>query len=549
MATGTETEAESRDPLIKGDTEDTGAVAAGAVGLSAVLFALSLASLFEVVELTTPVAGVPLVTFVGGALVALGGAVIAFGIGSRLGYVETEPQSSAGIVAGLAFALMWFVAAGLVASQTLGLGTVGWGLSATAVAVGVFLLSTTTREDIGSTLPAGTITAFAGLVFLTGVIAPEWVWNLGWTQKASFTGEFTIPVITLFVSLISGWAAAKAYAGFGARGRHTGAYVLVYLNALSIVGVLVVLVAFTVFKGIGGVLRGVAVGAGTGPESTVVLFGARLTFEWPFYMPFVMNGVGLTNQFNGVLPAIVGTVWLVVGAVLFAVPLGVGAAIFLTEYAERGRFTQVVEVATNGLWSTPSIVFGLFGFAFLIPRFGNGKSLLAGMLTLGFMLLPLVVITSREAMLAVPDEYRDASAALGVSKWQTIRSVVLPAAVPGVVTGIILGVGRIAGETAPILLTMAGGVFVPGSRTPDVIGGFQFTSSPPFVSNPVLLDATSALPYQLYALITAGVGASGNVANPDQFKWATALVLLVVVLSFYAVGIAARYYFRRELNQ
>ena len=386
-------------------------------------------------------------------------------------------------------------------------------------------------------------------MFLTGVIAPEWVWNLGWTQKASFTGEFTIPVITLFVSLISGWAAAKAYAGFGARGRHTGAYVLVYLNALSIVGVLVVLVAFTVFKGIGGVLRGVAVGAGTGPESTVVLFGARLTFEWPFYMPFVMNGVGLTNQFNGVLPAIVGTVWLVVGAVLFAVPLGVGAAIFLTEYAERGRFTQVVEVATNGLWSTPSIVFGLFGFAFLIPRFGNGKSLLAGMLTLGFMLLPLVVITSREAMLAVPDEYRDASAALGVSKWQTIRSVVLPAAVPGVVTGIILGVGRIAGETAPILLTMAGGVFVPGSRTPDVIGGFQFTSSPPFVSNPVLLDATSALPYQLYALITAGVGASGNVANPDQFKWATALVLLVVVLSFYAVGIAARYYFRRELNQ
>ena len=140
MATGTETEAESRDPLIKGDTEDTGAVAAGAVGLSAVLFALSLASLFEVVELTTPVAGVPLVTFVGGALVALGGAVIAFGIGSRLGYVETEPQSSAGIVAGLAFALMWFVAAGLVASQTLGLGTVGWGLSATAVAVGVYVL-------------------------------------------------------------------------------------------------------------------------------------------------------------------------------------------------------------------------------------------------------------------------------------------------------------------------------------------------------------------------------------------------------------------------
>ncbi|QZP37266.1 phosphate ABC transporter permease PstA [Halobaculum magnesiiphilum] len=551
MAIGTDTGTgtRTRDPLVKDGTEGTGAVAAGAVGLSAVLFALSLASLFEALALTTTVAGVPLVTLAGGALVALGGAVMAFGIGSRLGYVETEPQASAGIVAGLAFAFVWFVAAGLVASQTLGLGTVGWFLVAALVGVGVFVVSTATREDVGSTLPAGALSAFAGLVFLTGAIAPGWVWNLGWAQKASFTGEFTVPVITLFVSLIAGWAAAKAYGGFGARGRHTGAYVLVYLNALSIVGVLFLLVAFTVYKGFSGAVNGFAVGPGVGPESTVVLFGTAISWEWPFYLPFVMNGVGLTNEFNGVLPAIVGTVWLVVGAVLFAVPLGVGAAVFLTEYAERGRFTQVVEVATNGLWSTPSIVFGLFGFAFLIPRFGNGKSLLAGMITLGFMLLPLVVITSREAMLAVPDEYRDASAALGVSKWQTIRSIVLPAALPGVVTGIILGVGRIAGETAPILLTMAGGVFVPGNQTADVIGGFRFTGSPPFVENPVLLDATSALPYQLYALISAGVGASGNVSNPDEFKWATAFVLLVVVLSFYAIGIAARYYFRRELNQ
>jgi phosphate transport system permease protein len=249
-----------------------------------------------------------------------------------------------------------------------------------------------------------------------------------------------------------------------------------------------------------------------------------------------------------VLPAIVGTIWLVIGAVLFAVPLGVGAAVFLTEYAERGRFTQVVEVATNGLWSTPSIVFGLFGFAFLVPRFGGNKSLISGMLTLGFMLLPLVLITSREAILAVPDEYRDASAALGVSKWQTIRSVVVPAALPGVVTGVILGVGRIAGETAPILLTMTGGTFVPGGQTADVIGGFQFTATPPFVANPELLQATTALPFQLYALITAGVGLGDTVSSPEQFQWATAFVLLFIVLSFYAVGIGARYYFRRKLQ-
>jgi phosphate transport system permease protein len=319
------------------------------------------------------------------------------------------------------------------------------------------------------------------------------------------------------------------------------AYLLVYLNAISIVAFLFVLVSFVVVQVVPGLLYGVQIGAGVGPQ----VFGA---FELPVSVPFVMNGVALLNDFQGVLPAIVGTVWLVVGAVLFAVPLGVGAAIFITEYAERGRFTQAVEVATNGLWSTPSIVFGLFGYAFLVPRFGNRKSLLAGMLTLGFMLLPLVLITSREAMISVPDEYRDASAALGVPKWQTIRSVVLPAALPGVMTGVILGVGRIAGETAPILLTMAGGTFVPGGQTVDVVGGFEFTGSPPFVANPELQQATSALPYQLYALITAGVGLGSNVADPDGFRWATALVLLLVVLSFYAIGIGARYYFRQRLR-
>ncbi|MFC7098047.1 phosphate ABC transporter permease PstA [Halobaculum marinum] len=542
-------ETNTRNALVRDDASGTGIVAVGAVALAAVLFAASMAVLFQVVDLTTPVAGVSLATILGGGLVLLGGATVSFGVGSRLELVETEPQATAGMLAGVVFAGIWFVVAGLVASQTLGLGTFGWVATSVVVGVGVFAVTVGTREDIGSTVPAGLLAVAAGLVFLTGLIGPEWVWDLGFEQKASFTGGFTIPTVTLFCALVAGWASAKAYGGFGARGRHTGAYTLVYLNAGSIVGVLFILVAFTVFKGTSGVVNGFALGPGVGPESTIVLFGQSISWEWPFYLPFVMNGVGLTNDFNGVLPAIVGTIWLVVGAVVFAVPLGVGAAVFLTEYAERGRFTQVVEVATNGLWSTPSIVFGLFGFAFLIPRFGNGKSLLAGMLTLGFMLLPLVVITSREAMLSVPDEYRDASAALGVTKWQTIRSVVLPAALPGVVTGIILGVGRIAGETAPILLTMAGGVFVPGSQTPDVIGGFEFTSSPPFVDNPVLLDAASALPYQLYALITAGVGASGNVANPDEFKWATALVLLIVVLSFYAIGIAARYYFRRELNQ
>ena len=530
--------------LVEDETTEADATAALAIGVSATLFALAVAAMFGRITLTGTLAGVQTVTLLGGLLTVLGLTVIALGAGSRFGYVESTPDPSAGLIAGVGAAVPWALIGGSVASETLGLGT-GGGVVGAVVGGGVALAATVLpREDVGSTAPLGALLAVTGLVFSTGVIGPTWVWELGWEQQAAITADFLIPVATLFTTLYGGWASAKAYGGFGARGRHMGAYVLVYLNALSIVAFLFILVAYVVVQGVPGLLTGFEIGLGTGPETTI--FGVSVTL--PVSIPFVMNGVALLNDFQGVLPAIVGTFWLVIGAVLLAVPLGVGAAVFLTEYAERGRFTQVVEVATNGLWSTPSIVFGLFGFAFLIPRFGNGKSLLSGMITLGFMLLPLVVITSREAMLSVPDEYRDASAALGVSKWQTIRSVVLPAALPGVVTGVILGVGRIAGETAPILLTMAGGTFVPGSQTVDVIGSFQFTSAPPFVANPALLEATSALPYQLFALITAGVGLGSNVSDPNAFRWATALVLLVVVLSFYAIGIVTRYYFRRRLK-
>lgn len=533
--------------LVRQETSGFQALAGGTAALAALLFVLALAALFELVSLTDPVAGVPVVTLLGGLLALAGLGVVGFGAVSRLDVAETDPERSAGVLPAVIFSVLWFVTGALVGTYTLGfggLGGVGFGL---VVAGATFVTTALTREDVGSTLPAGAFALFLGGVFLTGLIGPSWSWApdvFPSSNQVTFFATLTVPAAVGLCSLAVGWAAAKAYGGFGARGRHLGAYLLVYLNATAIVGVLFGLVAFVVSKGLPGLGRGFAVGAGVGPEVTLL----GVTFSLPVSWPFVMNGVALMVEVDGVLPAIVGTIWLVIGAVVLAVPLGVGAAVYLSEYATQGRFTAVVEIVTNGLWSTPSIVFGLFGAAFLIPRFGGTKSLLAGMLTLGFMLLPLVVITSREAMLAVPDEYRDASAALGVSKWQTIRSVVLPAALPGVATGVILGVGRIAGETAPILLTMAGGTFVPGGQTVDVIGGFRFTATPPFVSNEALLQATSALPYQLYALVTAGVGGQ-QIGDAQQFAWATALILLVVVLSFYAVGIATRYYFRRRLSQ
>jgi len=514
--------------LVRDDRTAYEATAGAAVGLSGVAFALGLSALLDVIAIEDPVAGIELSVAFGAVLLALGAAVVGFGVASRLGYVDTGPQPSAGIVAAGAFTGIWF-AVGAALSGAAGLGTVGR-LGVGAVLGGAaFATTALPREDVGSTVPAGAVAGLFGLLLFGGLIGPGWERALD-GYNATLFGDTVVPAVVSFASLVTGWSAAKAYGGFGARGRDVGAHVLIYLVVGSILTVLVGLVAFVTARGLPGLFNGFGVG-GAGVVS------------WPF----LTNGAGLVADVAGVFPALIGTIWLVVGAVLFAVPTGVGAAVFLSEYAEQGRFTATVEVATNGLWSTPSIVFGLFGAAFLIPRFGNQKSLIAGMLTLGFMLLPLVLITSREAILAVPDEYRDASAALGVSKWQTIRSVVLPAAIPGVTTGVILGVGRIAGETAPILLTMGGGVLPAKSAAPSVLAGFRLSASPPFVSNPALLEATSALPYQLYALITAGL--SGNIRNPQEFAWGLALTLLLVVLVFYAIGIATRYYFRRKLHQ
>jgi phosphate transport system permease protein len=539
--------------LVREDTSAYEAVAGVTVGLAAVLFFLALAALVEVVSLTDTIAGIPTLTLLGTLLVVMGVTVVGFGLLSYREVFPTQPRESAGLLAALLFGGIWFLLGALVGSETLGLGPLGGLVVGLVAGLGAAAVTAVPREDIGSTLPAGAIALTFGFVFLLGVVGPEWSWspaNFPDDQQVTFFARSVAPFAVQGSALVVGWAAAKAYGGFGARGRHFGAYLLVYLNALAIIAILVALVAFVVFKGFAPVTEGVQVGLGVGPETTIALFGFNYTAVWPVYWPFLMNGASLFTDITGVFPAIVGTAWLVIGAVVLAVPLGVGAAVFLTEYAEQGGFTRVVEVATNALWSTPSIVFGLFGAAFLVPRFTPQpqKSLLAGMITLGFMLLPLVVITAREAMVAVPDEYRDASAALGVSRWQTIRSVVIPASMPGIVTGVILGVGRIAGETAPLLLTMGGGSFVPAGQRAKVLNSFQLSTSPPFVTNPELTQATTALPYQLYQVVLTGTGETAGVNDILSFGWGTALVLLAVVLSFYAVGILTRQYFRSKLK-
>lgn len=510
------------------------------IGLGLGVFVTSWLAVFQWVGAETSVFGVSLFQAQGIALVIVGLGTGALGIAARYGFVASAPAKTSGLLPGVLFGVVGFAVGGLVAAQTFSLGTAGWLLAGLTVGLGASGASVFLREDLGSTLPAALFVAFVGTVITTGVIDAGWSWTPV-DLSVTLIGPVVIPLLSVVASLIGIWSTAKAQGGFGARGRQNGAFLLISLSVLGMLAVLALLVGFIIVKGLNTVLTGTGVDIG----SLTVL---NVQIPWiDVSIPFLTNVTqGLFVEVNGVMPAIVGTVWLVIGAVIFAVPLGIGAAIFLTEYSEDKRFIQLVEISTNGLWSTPSIVFGLFGLTFLLPRISSGqKSLLGGQLVLGFMLLPLVVITSRESIKAVPEEYRDASAALGVTKWQTIRSVVLPAATPGVITGVILGVGRIAGETAPLLFVFGGSPF-PNSA-PRVLGSFELSLSPPFVTNQALMQQGSALPYQLYTSITSG-HVPGQTFSVAEFGWGTAFVLLMVVLALYGIGITTRLYFQRKLQ-
>lgn len=228
---------------------------------------------------------------------------------------------------------------------------------------------------------------------------------------------------------------------------------------------------------------------------------------------------------GGIYPAIVGTIYLIIGSMAVALPLGILAAIYLNEYARPGKVTWTIEMAISNLAGTPSVVFGLFGLAMFVKYMGFGPSLLAASLTLALLILPVIIRASQEALITVPKEYREASLALGVTKWQTIYRVVLPAAIPGMVTGAVLSVGRVAGETAPILLTGAA-YFLP--RLPDSVFS-QFM----------------ALPYHLFVLATAGT----NIAQTRPIQYGTALILLIIVLGVNAFAIAIRNHYRKKMHR
>jgi phosphate transport system permease protein len=228
---------------------------------------------------------------------------------------------------------------------------------------------------------------------------------------------------------------------------------------------------------------------------------------------------------GGVAPAIVGTFYLILGSIIFSLPLGLACAIYLCEYSPKNFVVNIIRMSINNLAGVPSIVFGLFGLAVFVKFFNFDVSVLSGSLTLAIMILPYIISASQEALMTVPQSHREASFALGATKWQTIKKVVLPSSLPGILTGVILSVGRVAGETAPILFTAA---------------TFYKRGYPDSIFSEVM-----ALPYHIYALMTEGT-------HPEQqteIAYGCALILLLLVLSISTIAIVIRQRQRSKYGQ
>jgi phosphate transport system permease protein len=255
-----------------------------------------------------------------------------------------------------------------------------------------------------------------------------------------------------------------------------------------------------------------------------IIYHGAAQINWAFLSEFTRAGAR-----GGIMPAIVGTVYLMIGTIAIALPLGIAGAVYLSEYAGRGRIVRAIRLAIVNLAGVPSIVHGLFGLGFFVYLIGGGidryilrtpkpywgqPCLLWGFCTLAVVILPVIITATEEALLSVPASFREGALGLGATKWQTIRSVVLPTALPGIMTGAILGIGRAAGETAPVMLTCA------ASLKGSLPGGID--------------DSAMLLPYHLYFVVT-------QVENPPlQLQAGIALVLITVVFTINIAAVIVR---------
>lgn len=251
----------------------------------------------------------------------------------------------------------------------------------------------------------------------------------------------------------------------------------------------------------------------------IVLKGAKI-INWEFLTEAPAEGMTA----GGIFPAIVGTLYLVAGSSLISFPIGIMSGIYMNEYTGNGKTVRFIRLMTNNLSGVPSVVFGLFGMALFVNTLGWGDSIIAGSFTLALMSLPLIIRTTEEALKSIDDSYRHGSLALGATRLQTIRRVVLPMAFPNIITGLILSVGRVSGETAPILFTVAA-YFLP-----------QLPGS--------IFDQCMALPYHLYVISTSGT----DIEASREMAYGTALVLILLVWVINLLANGLRTYFTRKVK-
>lgn len=251
----------------------------------------------------------------------------------------------------------------------------------------------------------------------------------------------------------------------------------------------------------------------------IVLKGySALSWEFITEMP--------TNEMTrgGIFPAILGTFYLMIGSALVSIPVGIITAIYLTEYAKRPFLVKIIRLGVSNLAGVPSVVFGLFGLALFVVFLDFGTSIIAGSLTLGVLNLPVIIRSTEEALMTVPMTYREASLSLGATRLQTIFRIVLPSALPGILTGVMLSLGRAAGETAPIMFTAA------SYYAPDL---------PDSIFSEVM-----ALPYHIYVMATAGT----HIQETRHLQYGTAIILILLVLMLNSIGLVLRYRFRKRLK-
>lgn len=251
----------------------------------------------------------------------------------------------------------------------------------------------------------------------------------------------------------------------------------------------------------------------------IIIKGGKV-ISWDFLTEAPAEGMTA----GGIYPAIVGTLYLVLGSSLISFPIGIMSGIYMNEYATNGKLIRFIRIMTNNLSGVPSVVFGLFGMSLFVVTLGWGDSIIAGSFTLALMSLPLIIRTTEEALKSIDDSFRHGSLALGATKLQTIRRVVLPMAFPNIITGLILSVGRVSGETAPILFTVAA-YFLP--QLPESI-----------------FDQCMALPYHLYVISTSGT----DIEASRGMAYGTALVLIAIVLVVNLLANALRKYFAKKVK-